>query len=69
MTFVVPPEPWPSAFVAALGAIFGSFLNVCIHRLPRGESVVTPRSRCPACKSEIRAYQNAPLKPKGDVNA
>jgi leader peptidase (prepilin peptidase)/N-methyltransferase len=47
--------------VAALGAIIGSFLNVCIHRLPRGESVVRPRSRCPACAELIRWYDNVPV--------
>ncbi|RPI11526.1 MAG: prepilin peptidase [Zetaproteobacteria bacterium] len=48
-----------SAFL--LGAIVGSFLNVCIHRLPQGESVVAPRSRCPACGAPIRAWDNIPL--------
>ena len=45
----------------ALGLAFGSFLNVCIYRLPRGMSVVHPRSRCPNCKSEIRPYDNIPV--------
>jgi leader peptidase (prepilin peptidase) / N-methyltransferase len=44
-----------------LGLIFGSFLNVCISRLPQGESVVHPRSRCPQCKAAIRWYDNIPL--------
>lgn len=44
-----------------LGAVFGSFLNVVAHRLPRGESVVKPRSRCPGCGTEIRAYDNIPV--------
>ncbi len=61
MTLALFPEPWPTAFVAAIGAIFGSFLNVCIHRLPLGQSVVTPRSRCPSCETEIRWYQNVPV--------
>ena len=48
-------------YVAALGAIVGSFANVCIHRLPRGESVVTPPSHCPACGKRIAARDNVPL--------
>jgi leader peptidase (prepilin peptidase)/N-methyltransferase len=43
------------------GAVVGSFLNVCIYRLPRGESVVTPRSHCPGCGTLIRAWDNVPL--------
>ncbi len=48
-----------AAFV--LGLLFGSFLNVCIARLPRGESIVAPRSRCPACGHPIRWFDNLPL--------
>jgi leader peptidase (prepilin peptidase) / N-methyltransferase len=44
-----------------LGLIFGSFLNVCIYRLPRGLSVVSPRSACPACHAPIAAYDNIPV--------
>ena len=47
------------AFV--VGLLFGSFLNVCISRLPRRESVVRPRSRCPQCGAAIRWYDNIPL--------
>jgi leader peptidase (prepilin peptidase)/N-methyltransferase len=43
------------------GLVVGSFANVCIHRLPRGESVVTPRSRCPACGAGIGALDNIPV--------
>ncbi len=43
------------------GLLVGSFLNVCIHRLPRGQSVVAPRSRCPACGEPIRALDNIPV--------
>ncbi|HYO63975.1 MAG TPA: prepilin peptidase [Pyrinomonadaceae bacterium] len=46
---------------AALGAIIGSFLNVVIHRLPRGESIVFPNSRCPSCDTAIRPYDNVPV--------
>lgn len=48
-------------FAAAIGAIVGSFANVCIHRLPRGESVVTPPSRCPGCGERIAPRDNVPL--------
>ncbi|HEY2031292.1 MAG TPA: prepilin peptidase [Myxococcales bacterium] len=48
-------------FVFALGAVVGSFLNVVIARVPRGESVVSPASRCPRCKSAIRWYDNVPV--------
>jgi len=43
------------------GSIIGSFLNVCIYRLPRGESVVFPSSYCPLCKAPIRFYDNIPI--------
>lgn len=45
----------------ALGLIFGSFLNVCIARLPLGQSVVHPRSRCSQCGAAIRWYDNVPV--------
>lgn len=44
-----------------LGAMVGSFLNVCVHRLPRGESIVKPRSRCPNCGAPIHWYDNIPV--------
>lgn len=43
------------------GAAIGSFLNVCIYRIPAGKSVVRPASRCPRCKSPIRYYDNIPI--------
>ena len=54
----------PSFFATAIflfGLAFGSFLNVCIHRLPRGLSVVRPRSACPQCGAPIRALDNIPV--------
>ncbi|HEV2647419.1 MAG TPA: prepilin peptidase [Acidobacteriaceae bacterium] len=48
-----------SAF--ALGLLFGSFLNVCIYRLPSHQSIATPRSHCPTCHHPIRWYDNIPL--------
>jgi leader peptidase (prepilin peptidase) / N-methyltransferase len=47
--------------VAPLGLIIGSFLNVVAYRLPRGESIVKPRSRCTSCGTEVRARDNVPL--------
>jgi len=44
-----------------MGAAIGSFLNVVIHRLPRRESLVHPRSRCPSCETQIAAYDNLPV--------
>jgi leader peptidase (prepilin peptidase)/N-methyltransferase len=50
-----------ATFSVLFGLAFGSFLNVCISRLPHGESVVTPRSRCPHCRTPIRTWDNVPL--------
>ncbi len=50
-----------TAFVFILGAVVGSFLNVCIYRVPAGVSIVSPRSRCPQCEAPIRWYQNIPV--------
>ncbi|MFB6241092.1 MAG: A24 family peptidase [Gemmatimonadota bacterium] len=48
-------------YAAVIGAAVGSFLNVCIVRLPEEESVVRPPSRCPGCTSEIAWYDNIPV--------
>jgi leader peptidase (prepilin peptidase)/N-methyltransferase len=48
-------------FLGVFGLMIGSFLNVCIARIPAGESVVTPRSRCPRCKTLIAWYDNIPV--------
>jgi leader peptidase (prepilin peptidase) / N-methyltransferase len=45
----------------AFGSIVGSFLNVCIHRMPLEESIVWPRSHCPKCKKRIPGYDNIPF--------
>lgn len=43
------------------GSMMGSFLNVCIHRMPKGESVVWPGSHCPKCNKRIHSYDNIPF--------
>jgi len=48
-------------FVFSLGAIIGSFLNVCIVRLPKRESLIRPSSHCPHCNEPIRFYDNIPI--------
>jgi leader peptidase (prepilin peptidase)/N-methyltransferase len=48
-------------FAGAFGLAIGSFVNVVIHRVPLGESLVRPRSRCPACRTQIAAWDNVPL--------
>lgn len=47
--------------VFVFGAVVGSFLNVCVHRMPRGESIVSPPSHCPRCNEEIMWHDNVPL--------
>lgn len=56
--------PLHTFFLAAsfvLGSVVGSFANVCVARWPHGESVVSPRSRCPKCKNAIAWYDNIPI--------
>lgn len=47
--------------VFVFGAVIGSFLNVCIYRIPRKKSIVHPPSSCPACEKPVRFYDNVPL--------
>ena len=47
--------------VALFGLVVGSFLNVCIHRIPRNQSIVAPRSACPSCGRLIAFYDNIPV--------
>ena len=49
------------ALAAVLGAVVGSFLNVVVHRLPRRESLVHPRSRCPRCETPVSPRDNVPV--------
>ena len=49
------------ATAGLLGAAIGSFMNVCVHRLPHGESVVRPRSHCPSCGADIPGRDNIPI--------
>jgi leader peptidase (prepilin peptidase) / N-methyltransferase len=55
------PEGLTTALVALVGAAVGSFLNVCILRLPAKRSVVTPGSHCPHCNRALRWYENLPV--------
>jgi leader peptidase (prepilin peptidase) / N-methyltransferase len=57
----VTSEPFTTAVVALFGAAVGSFLNVCILRLPAKQSIVHPGSRCPRCHRALRWYENVPV--------
>ena len=57
---LAPPWLWPPVFFV-VGAMVGSFLNVCIHRLPRDLSVIRPPSHCPACGARIPWARNLPV--------
>jgi leader peptidase (prepilin peptidase) / N-methyltransferase len=54
-------DPVLASVIFVLGLAFGSFLNVCVYRLPRGISVVKPRSACPKCGQGIALYDNMPV--------
>ena len=58
---IEPLRTFCSAVVFVVGSMVGSFLNVCVYRLPRNESVVRPRSRCPKCGHLIAWYDNVPM--------
>ncbi|MEE9543036.1 MAG: prepilin peptidase [Thermodesulfobacteriota bacterium] len=55
------PELFVEIFVFIIAAVIGSFLNVCILRIPLGASIVYPPSSCPSCKAKIRGYDNIPI--------
>lgn len=55
------PDGLIAVGLVAFGLLFGSFLNVVIHRLPRGESLLGPRSRCPECGAAVRVRDNVPV--------
>jgi leader peptidase (prepilin peptidase)/N-methyltransferase len=50
-----------ATFAGVLGAVFGSFLNVVVYRLPRHESLVLPASHCPKCGTPVKPYDNIPI--------
>src|SRR2546429_638148 len=54
-------SPVAYAFAFLLGALWGSFANVCIARIPLGQSVVRPGSHCFACQAPVRWYDNLPI--------
>ena len=61
LTLADLPGPFVTVVAVVLGLLFGSFLNVVIYRLPRGESLSYPGSRCPGCGEPIRIYDNIPV--------
>ena len=55
------PELLVQIFIFLFAASIGSFLNVCIYRIPLGESIVHPPSSCPTCGNKIRGFDNIPI--------
>ena len=55
------PPAFAAGLVTLIGLMVGSFLNVCIHRLPLGESLAWPASRCPHCRTPLKPYENVPV--------
>lgn len=51
----------PYVIIFVLGSVIGSFLNVCIYRIPRNLSIIFPSSRCPSCNTPIKVYDNIPV--------
>ena len=58
---MIPGGSWLYLLSAVAGLIAGSFANVCIYRLPRGQSIVRPASRCPSCRAPIKPWHNVPI--------
>jgi leader peptidase (prepilin peptidase)/N-methyltransferase len=56
-----PPVSTPVPALQVLGLVIGSFLNVVIHRVPRGLSINSPGSACPACGHSLRWFDNVPV--------
>ena len=59
--YTLIPATFGYILAGVIGAIFGSFLNVVIHRVPREESIVFPNSKCPNCSAVIAFYDNVPI--------
>ena len=55
------PFAYMAVFIFLFGAVIGSFLNVCIYRLPLDQSIVSPGSRCMSCGAAVRWYDNIPV--------
>ena len=61
MSEAIVPSWFVLGVAGAYGLVFGSFLNVVIHRLPRGMSLLRPGSHCPACGAQVRWFDNVPV--------